>query len=1376
MIDNQDDGVISKKYNNYKEIKSTLKDSKLQEVINKYDDLTISMFPKKDNQNVDKNDKQQRDTNLAKSHVQDVVDKQALTAELLQDAKNGQLTYKEYLAKKRHILLSSFPNIDKYNDEQKQKIKQGIDTLDVDTTNRLQQQILALPNKDNAEYKTKAKEFFTEFLNVSTVTTEQKSKSAEISTSSSTTRLKKAYNPSDGDRLMTFEEVFKLEQGVEFNKENIQKYNESVNNFALAVKLNSAKETINKNISSALERYKVDSSTGLNSTDINNANLALTLKSAIAEIYGKDKIAEGLADLTDGKYTLDENTNSLEDLANKYHGSIKDIAKLIQAKITERCDKAMGGKSLEDYAKTMAEDYKNAYGYKDASTLANAFVQDQESIVQVAKNGIQIIGTLIMVAGMAFFPPLALVGGLIASFGGIGVEALNELSKQNASPEKMDELKKEFAQNVALYAVGAEAGKLGSSAKAMLTAKNAPKFVAMIGDIGVDSTVSLIGDLVLTGQLDITGEGFSQVMSLIAGHKGKIVKGVQHLKEKVNDKFRLQSENPNRNIMQMPNGTLVEVKPDGSTVEVKADEVRKNNYNSEQPTEWKKINIGGEEIEVAMTRDASGNTNVDFSRARKLNADGKYEEFKATTQGHLLADEATTNNQIFKSEEEFKKYIDNAQRNDKPRFSDSDKEELILAYKENPKLVSFAIQEIGNEVFSTAPRFNTSDIIDLVDCAKENPDLVLNLLKERSFNKFQNRYIPTFDCFKIDALVGERAKIKRRFNKNITNEITTKFINALLQKKIDSNGNSSLIFDNDDIDQLIRNFYSQPNETVDLMNMTKKNNNGENIPRFNIIEILNLSNTYKEYKNEVSELLNMTIKNNQGENIPRFRSDEIIQIAPKYKEKSEIIQYLLNTKTLDTNGNQISVYSNEIIKLVSSTNDNNMINAIIKYCKTEDLKKYNLSFIKDIISKNETNIIPIADNIAKNNNIVNYHINYDKAKFKDSFCITSEGNNTVKTITFDKNGNVLKSNSLKRVENNTKEKTQSTVFENYNDESGNNVSFISRHSNEVQSDKLPINIKNQYVKEVKSPDGKVLYKEYHIPSKDYPNKFDIYREENGRRFKIGSTETTNNGQYQNIERTIHSSDGTQTQYFYAENANGRMTNTIIKDKNGNVLLNNRQQFNKIDDNHYISKENGKTYDIQYFDDKVVVKNDNGETIEISIVENGENGFSKDLLPLLKQLPGSILFDIKKYNLSNISITYNTELTYNAAYRTLHNKSNDVVISPELSNKESLFDLIHELGHYKDDQTKIYSNEELLKIFNSERDELLKNSSEIEFNEMAYFLSLNHYNEDGAITEMIADTNALRFSSNKDDKIEARSMFMQEHFPKTFAKIVELLQQ
>lgn len=1233
MIDNQDDGVISKVYDKYKEATNS---------------------------------------ELAKSNVQDVVDKQSQTAEFLQEAKDGKLTYKDYLERKRNTLLNSFPNIDKYNDEQKQKIKQAIDTLDVDTTNRLQQQILALPNKDDAEYKTKAKEFFTEFLNVSTIKTEQKTINDEISTSSTTTRLKKAYNPSDGDRLMTFEEVFKAEQGVEFNKENIQKYNESTQQFAYANYLINKKQEIHNLLDNNLDLANGNNANGANSSTIANSNkqLKTSIYLALSKLYGNDieKINKGLQELTGENYSfkiknpndklsLDnfelENQSISENSQFKFgtDSQLSSIAKLILDKIDKNTNNAMGGKSLDDYAKTMAEDYKNAYGFRDANALANAFAQDQEGIVQTARNGVQIVGTVVMVGGMAFCPPAALGGGLIASFGGIGVEALNEATKQNASPEKMAELKNEFAQNVELFAVGAGAGKLGSSAKAMLTAKNAPKFVAMIGDIGVDSTVSLIGDLVLTGQLDITGEGFSQVMSLIAGHKGKIVKGVQHLKEKVSDKFRLQSENPNKNIMQMPNGTLVEVKPDGSTVEVKVDEVSQNNHSTEQPIELKKVDIGGEDVEVA-------------------------------TQKPLFANKTSTDNQIFKSEEEFKEFLDNEKNSGgQDKFRADTKKVLIDEFRKNPDLVTTLVTEnvVVNLKGKTSRRFNFQEIRILLPLLKENPELVNNLVKERySENELR------FDSMEIDRLL-----LLSKENPELVN-------NLIKERTYDSKGN--------------------------------------NIPRFNVSQI----SYFVHIKNK------------------------------------DVLNTLLNTKTLDMNGNQIPAYSNEIIQLVSSTNDSNMINAIIKYCKTEDLKKYNLSFIKDIISKNETNIIPIADNIAKNNNIVNYHINYDNGvKFKDSFCITSEENNTIKTIIFDKNGNILKSNSLKLVENNTGGKQRSTVFENYNDDSGNNVSFISRHSNEVNSDALPTNIKNQYVKEVKSPDGKVLYKEYHVPSKDYPNKFDIYREENGRRYKIGSTETTNNGQYQNIERTIHSSDGTQTQYFYAENANGRMTNTIIKDKNGNILLNNKQQFNKVDDNHYVSKENGKTYDIQYFDDKVVVKNDNGETIEIPIVENGNDGLSKDLLPLLKQLPGSILFDIKKYNLSSAYITKDPELKNNAAYSPFYKA---VAISPELFDKKDLFGLIHELGHFKDDSINVYSNKELLKIYNSERDELLKNSSEREFNEMDYFLALEHPNKGGAITEMIAETNAFRFSSNKCENLETRSMFLQEHFPKTFAKIVELLQQ
>lgn len=61
------------------------------------------------------------------------------------------------------------------------------------------------------------------------------------------------------------------------------------------------------------------------------------------------------------------------------------------------------------------------------------------------------------------------------------------------------------------------------------------------------------------------------------------------------------------------------------------------------PTQWRKIKIGGEEVEVAVTRDAKGVETVNFRNARKRNADGKYEQFVIKTESNLLRSENAPN-------------------------------------------------------------------------------------------------------------------------------------------------------------------------------------------------------------------------------------------------------------------------------------------------------------------------------------------------------------------------------------------------------------------------------------------------------------------------------------------------------------------------------------------------------------------------------------------------------------------------------------------------------------------------------------------------------------------------------------------------------------
>ena len=42
------------------------------------------------------------------------------------------------------------------------------------------------------------------------------------------------------------------------------------------------------------------------------------------------------------------------------------------------------------------------------------------------------------------------------------------------------------------------------------------------------------------------------------------------------------------------------------------------------------MKIGGEEVEVSVTKNADGTDNIDFSKARRKNANDEYEEFAIT--------------------------------------------------------------------------------------------------------------------------------------------------------------------------------------------------------------------------------------------------------------------------------------------------------------------------------------------------------------------------------------------------------------------------------------------------------------------------------------------------------------------------------------------------------------------------------------------------------------------------------------------------------------------------------------------------------------------------------------------------------------------------
>ena len=320
----------------------------------------------------------------------------------------------------------------------------------------------------------------------------------------------------------------------------------------------------------------------------------------------------------------------------------------------------------------------------------------------------------------------------------------------------------------------------------------------------------------------------------------------------------------------------------------------------------------------------------------------------------------------------------------------------------------------------------------------------------------------------------------------------------------------------------------------------------------------------------------------------------------------------------------------------------------------------------------------------------------------------------------------------------------------------------------------------------KDKNGNLLYKEYYVPSKDVEGKYEIWRKDaTGYKYKIGVVEKTSAGEIV-IEKTLTAKNGTTTSYTYVEDPKGqRLTSTQIKDKDGNIIFTNKQQYKIIDENHFQTIENGVTYDMRYDGDKLVVTKDNGEQVEFTI-SNDDNiqryGFDssgfipEELFPVVKHLPGSILFDMKKYNCILMVEKVRTR---------------SVAISPNIiriyvgeEGYKSLFVVAHELGHYRDYNKRICDNEELIEIYKQERAELKKYASDFEYEAMDYLTEDVLKDSSGnappremnGLKEMIAETNALLYSNNSWEFIELRGQYLQQYFPKTFAKIAELLQE
>lgn len=462
------------------------------------------------------------DSQMSLSSVCRVVFAEKAAADLLQRAQDGDLTKEEYWKTKISTAIDMLTAGRELSDEQRTCLEERFAQYTPEELNALIDKIKYTNNEDYTKAASQVDKLIEEGRSL---LQSRRPDSSNISLNEKPDSIRALMKSAEGKELMTFNEVYKLERGVDFSPEALKEYDEATARYAMAVTVSNKADRIKNSVSNAMTRLQA-----FNHPDCTyeqrveaEMKLEITLLAQLKRLYGDDEekineelqnISEGQMSYKDGKveYTSDQKPSILLDASQKFLD-----------KIEQRKNKMLEGKTVEDYKNDLASSYELAYGRKNATQLARAFENDQEQVVGKIKAGVEYAGFGVMVAGMFICPPAALAGALTASFGGVGVEALNESTRKDGlTKEAKEKIQKELITNTALFAIGGAAGKMGASAKAALLAQKCPTLMACIADIGLDSTISLIGDLALTGQLDIEGEGLSQFILLLRENSVKI--------------------------------------------------------------------------------------------------------------------------------------------------------------------------------------------------------------------------------------------------------------------------------------------------------------------------------------------------------------------------------------------------------------------------------------------------------------------------------------------------------------------------------------------------------------------------------------------------------------------------------------------------------------------------------------------------------------------------------------------------------------------------------------------------------------------------------------------------------------------------------------
>ena len=349
--------------------------------------------------------------------------------------------------------------------------------------------------------------------------------------------------------LMDFDKTFLEERGIKYNEDAVENYDRKKAETQTLVEMNNTLEEVKSQIAkvtaySDSARVKVPNepnyelSQGRSTEYMMDSTRVDELESGVYFVYKKLFGSDENINAALKRIGVDATVSSTGRMSNANQAG-KALVKYLENNFKAAC----GDKTFEQHQKETTEAYKQAYGDKNSSDIANAFIQSQQEGIQNVKTAVSGVGMVLMIAGQ-FVPGGNVATGMIwgglatATLGSSAVSLSEATSKKGGmTQEDKSEIIKELSTSVALTATGMGVGKVSSAMYGQLILKNCPMLASKILEIGADATLSAVSTAVITGELDLKGEGLSQLIPILTG----LLKSKGSLKTYLIDDFKATS-------------------------------------------------------------------------------------------------------------------------------------------------------------------------------------------------------------------------------------------------------------------------------------------------------------------------------------------------------------------------------------------------------------------------------------------------------------------------------------------------------------------------------------------------------------------------------------------------------------------------------------------------------------------------------------------------------------------------------------------------------------------------------------------------------------------------------------------------------------------